>query len=285
MMISRVVPAVAAALLVGLGGAASAQAGPPTGDALGDRQQFDVAAYPPVAGAPVIFDLQQTYWNVLGVRPRAPREVVIRFPRGAKWNGRLFPKCDRKPLAARGPAACPRGSKFATAQVTVALGTSQTTTIQAKMTDFVGTRLHGHPTQLFWVVPEIGAPLLITAEVIPEPRGPYGLALHIGLSPLLGAAANAPPSEGADFPGSAAPLGVIVSIRNVDLTRTLVKPDSRGHPRKVALIAAPLTCNGRWHYAFESVFLTGPPLVSKATQPCVRGAAASSPGDGRPASG
>src|SRR5690349_15216508 len=49
--------------------------------------------------------------------PSAPaplqlKRTTLRFPKGAVVNGRYFPKCKLKAILARGPRACPKGSKL-----------------------------------------------------------------------------------------------------------------------------------------------------------------------------
>ena len=45
-------------------------------------------------------------------RRSSSRAPLLRFPKGAVVNGRRFPKCKIDALRARGPRACPRGSKL-----------------------------------------------------------------------------------------------------------------------------------------------------------------------------
>ena len=49
--------------------------------------------------------------------PAAPAPLqltrtILRFPKGAVVNGRFFPRCNATALRAKGPRACPRGSKL-----------------------------------------------------------------------------------------------------------------------------------------------------------------------------
>jgi hypothetical protein len=142
-----------------------------------------------------------------------------------------------------------------TADVVVALG-AQSATITAKVTDFVGTPLDGRPTQLLYVVPQVGPPFILTGVIRNEPSGRYGLAESIDLTKLPGGTSLTP-----------SPV-VIVSIHNVDI-HTSVKRVVNGAVAHTPLIVAPPTCNGFWDYAFESIYPSGPPLTSTTTQPCV----------------
>jgi hypothetical protein len=230
--------------------APAAWGGVPTSDGLGNVQQYDISAAPPVTKAGIVFDLQQTYWNQFGLPPRAVREVVLRFPAGVVWNGERFPQCDAARLLASGPSACPPNSQFATADIGTAVG-PQATSVGAKATEFVGHAKEGHPTQLFYVVPQVGPPFVLTALVTNDRTGPYGIALRIDLTGLPGGTPLTP-----------SPI-VITSIHNVD-TRSSV---DGGH---TPLIEAPATCTGLWRYAFDSVFLDGSVLRSTTAQPCVQ---------------
>lgn len=250
----RLVPLVTLVVVCGAS-PVGAQGDEPTGDKFGDMQELEILASPPVAGAGIVFDFQQTYWNTLGLVVRPPVEAIIHFPRGVLWNGALFPHCDPQLLRSRGPKVCPPGSKFATGEVVAAVG-AQALTIRADLTDFVGPSAQGYASQLLYVVPEIGSPFLLTGVIRDETSGPYGLAEHVNLRDLP-----------AGSPLTPTPI-VIVSIHNVD-QHTSVSSVTRDRRRQVPLIVAPTTCAGSWHYAFETVFLGGPSLISTSQQPCV----------------
>jgi hypothetical protein len=230
---------------------AASVAGEPVIDARGNVQQFDVAASPPVPGRGIIFDFQLTDLNLTGARPTPPTEVVLRFPRGVVWNGARFPKCRPARLRARGAAACPAGSRFASGRVLLDGRPLFADLLTARVRAFVGTPQHGHPTQVFLVEPSVGPRVVVIGELRSEPRGPYGAALHVDLR---------------DLPAlpSGEPVAIITSFHLVD--RHLSR---RGRP----LIVAPRRCTGWWGYSAESRFATGPPLVSPTRQPCAAGRA------------
>jgi hypothetical protein len=250
------IASVACALaVVSLAVTATAVADGPVGDGLGDVQTFSAAASPAQPSAGIIFDIRTTYVNELGVPAlRSPTAVVIHFPRGTVWNGPLFPHCDPAALAARGPAACPPGSEFATAQASAAVGL-QALELPASLTEFVGPSLDGLPTQLFYAVPAIGPPFVLTAVVRDDPAGPYGISLDISLAAVPGAT-----------PLSGSPI-VLVAIHNVDQHTSVVR-EVGGRMVTTPLIVAPPVCHGSWAYAFDSVFAIGPPLTSTTDQPC-----------------
>jgi hypothetical protein len=232
----------------------TAAAAGPVYDGLGNLQEQDIQAAPPVAGAGVAFEFQQTYLNILGLAPRPPLENVIHWPRGAVWNGALFPQCDPVLLRTEGPVACPANSHFLDGAATAVVGV-QAVKIQATVTGFVGTPQDGHPTQVFYVVPTVGPSFVLVGVLIDEPEGPYGLAEHLDLRSMPGATALTP-----------SPI-VITSFHSVDL-HTYVSRSVNGQPSLVPLSVAPKECSGYWYYAIDNHYLLGPSMRSESRQAC-----------------
>lgn len=224
-------------------------------DDLGNIQEQDIEAAPPVAGAGIAFDFQQTYLNIFGLPPRPPRENVIHWPAGAVWNGSLFPQCDPLELQAHGPGACPANSEFLSGEAVAAVG-SQLVTITARVTGFVGKPQSGNPTQLLYVVPQAGPAFVLVGILRDEPEGPYGLAEHISLGAVPGATPLTP-----------SPI-VVLSFHSVD-QHTYVSREVNGISELVPLTVAPAACNGYWYYAIDNVYEAGPVLRSTSRQPCM----------------
>jgi hypothetical protein len=223
-------------------------------DELGDIQEQDIEAAPPIAGAGIAFDFQQTYLNIFGLPPRPPTENIIHWPLGTVWNGDLFPQCDPSDLLERGPAACPANSQFLSGEGVAAVG-SQLVTITATITGFVGTPQNGDPTQVFYVVPQIGPAFVLIGVLRNEPEGPYGLAEHLSLNTIPGATGLSP-----------SPI-VVLSFHSVD-QHTYVTRNVNGRTVAIPLTVAPPTCDGYWYYAIDNIYAVGAPLRSTSRQPC-----------------
>ncbi len=224
-------------------------------DNLGNIQEQDIEAAPPVAGAGIAFDFQQTYLNIFGLPPRPPIENIIHWPAGAVWNGDLFPQCDPAKLQALGPAACPENSQFLSGEAVAAVG-SQLVTITAAVTGFVGKPQNGYPTQLLYVAPQVGPAFVLVGVMRNEPEGPYGLAEHISLRPTPGATALTP-----------SPI-VVLSFHSVD-QHTYVSRVINGRTETIPLTVAPPACvGGFWHYSIDNIYELGASLRSTSRQAC-----------------
>ena len=247
----REAAAIATAMIAAIAPGAAQAA---TSDGRGDTQTFSAGLSPAVPSGGVVSNIQMTYSNELGFPAwRSQTAVVITFPPGAAWNGALFPQCDPAALARRGPAACPAGSEFATAQVSAAVGL-QLLQLPARMTEFVGKPVQGLPTQLYDVVPAIGPPFVLTGLVR---NAANGFSIDLDLSGVPGAT-----------PLNGSPID-IDAVHNLDM-HTSVTRTVNGRRVTTPLIVAPPVCDGSWDFEFASVFASGPPLVSQAQQACAR---------------
>lgn len=236
----------------------SAHAGAPTTDGFGNWQQIDIQAQPPIANAGIAYDFQATYLNAWGLPPRPPSKQIIRWPRGARWNGAQFPQCDPTQLQAVGPAACPPNSLFLRGEAVAAVGL-QALKIRATIQGFVGTPRNGHETQVFYIEPDLGPSFVLTGVFVDETSGPYGASEYFDFTEIPGATALLP-----------SPI-VVLSFHSEDL-HTHIQTYVNGQEVMVPLTVAPPSCeSGFWYYALESYYRVGKPLKSTGRQPCTPG--------------
>ena len=115
--------------------------------------------------------------------PAAPAPLqltrtLLRFPKGAVVNGRHFPKCKVDALRARGPRACPRGSKLGSG---TARGAAPpiVDNVDAKVTLYNGAGGGRNPSVIIYSIPDLG-PIITIEGVIKSGRGtPYGYVLDV----------------------------------------------------------------------------------------------------------
>ena len=120
--------------------------------------------------------------------PAAPAPLqlshtTLRFPKGAVVNGRFFPKCKAAALQARGPRACPRGSKLGSG---TARGAAPpiVDSVNAKITLYNGAAGGRNPSVIIYSVPDLG-PIMVMEGVIKPGRGtPYGYVLDVDVPPI-----------------------------------------------------------------------------------------------------
>ena len=87
---------------------------------------------------------------------------MLRFPKGAVVNGRYFPKCKPAALRARGPRACPRGSKLGSG---TARGAAPpiVDNVNAKVTLYNGAGGGRNPSVIIYSIPDLGPVMTIEA--------------------------------------------------------------------------------------------------------------------------
>jgi hypothetical protein len=120
--------------------------------------------------------------------PAAPAPLqltrtLLRFPKGAVVNGRRFPKCKIAALRARGPRACPRGSKLGSG---TARGAAPpiVDNVNAKVTLYNGAGGGRNPSVIIYSFPDLG-PIITIEGVIKPGRGtPYGYVLDVAVPPI-----------------------------------------------------------------------------------------------------
>lgn len=98
-------------------------------------------------------------------------------------NGRFFPRCKAAALRARGPRACPRGSKLGSG---TARGAAPpiVDSVNAKITLYNGSAGGRKSSVIIYSVPDLG-PIMTMEGVIESGRGtPYGYVLSVDVPPI-----------------------------------------------------------------------------------------------------
>lgn len=110
--------------------------------------------------------------------------TLLRFPKGAVVNARFFPKCSPAALRARGPRACPKGSKLGSGSAIGLAPPIVTDPVNTKITLFNGTLEGRNPTIIIYALPDLG-PVMTLPGVLRSGRGtPYGYILDTPVPPI-----------------------------------------------------------------------------------------------------
>jgi hypothetical protein len=237
--------------------AASALAGQAGTDANGDFIDLNVAVSPPIAGtskAPrgvgVSFDSFSGN-RINGNAPVVSTAIVVRFNKGFKDNGLLFPSCK---INTTGLSKCPRSTQIATGTAEASLpgaNGAPPSFVPATLVGYNGKPLAGKAPTLIFIASINGQPATeLDFTVKQQSSGPYGLAFTSIEFP------NLPPS-----PFSITKFSVTVPDQTV--TRKV-----GGKRVKVHLIEAPTSCRGSWKFAQTDTPTTGAPLTATDSQPC-----------------
>lgn len=219
---------------------------------------LNVAVSPPVAGtAKVPQGVGVSFDSFIGNRingntPSNNTSITVRFNKGFKENGRLFPSCKINPTAV---TTCSKSAQVGTGAAEVVPSSKSLTPVfvPAKLIAYNGKPLSGKAPTLIFIAVLGGKPVAeldFTAKQ--QPIGPYGLAF----SEVV-------------FPSSTGP--------QFDITKFSVKfPDRtvthkvHGKSVKVHLIEAPTTCPGSWQFAQTNTFSDAAPLTATDSQPCIK---------------
>lgn len=110
-------------------------------------------------------------------------KTVLRFPKGARVNGRFFPRCNANALRARGPKACPRGSQLGSG---TARGAAPpiVDNVNAKITLYNGSAGGSRSSVIIYSVPDLGPIMTMEGVVQPGGRSPYGYVLSVDVPPI-----------------------------------------------------------------------------------------------------
>jgi hypothetical protein len=161
--------------------------------------------------------------------PAAPAPLqltrtVLRFPKGAVVNGRNFPKCKIAELRARGPKACPRGSKLGSG---TARGAAPpiVDNVDAKVTLYNGAGGGGNPSVIIYSIPDLGPIITLEGAIEKDRNGPYGYVLDVAVPPIK-TLPNAPDA----------------SVTFFDVTTRDLTVRRRG--RTIHYIEGPVLCDG-----------------------------------------
>jgi hypothetical protein len=196
-------------------------------------------------------------------QPPPLKQVVIRFNKGGIFNGKLFPKCKFAKLQARGPKACPKGSRVGTGTAT-ASAKPIVDLVNAKVTIFNGELRGGVPTVLLYNVPDISSPITVFGTVQKKSstscangagKCDYALTFNVPEIPTL--------------PG--APPASVLTVKTKTLN-VFIKKKKRVHGKrktvKIPYIGAPKGCPGKWVADASFTFYDGQASTSVASLPC-----------------
>lgn len=225
----------------------------------GDFIDLNVAVTPPVAGTPkapqgvgVSFD------SFTGNRISAGAEsvntsIVVRFNKGFKINGALFPACKINPT---GVSKCPKSTQIGTgvaeAELPGANG-APPTFIPAKLIAYNGKPFKTRaPTIIFSALLNGKPSAELDFTAAQQPQGRYGLAFTQIQFPSAGG-----PSFG-------------ISKFSINVPDRTVTRKLHGKLVKVHLFEAPTTCNGSWVFSETNTFSTQSPLTATDSQPCAK---------------
>jgi hypothetical protein len=220
---------------------------------------LNVAASPPVAGTAkkprgvrVSFD-SFTGNRINGNLPSRNTSITVRFHKGFKWNGKLFPACKINPTAVtRCPRATRIGGGAGEAQVPGSNG-APPTFVSAKLKAYNGRPFRGKaPTLIFIATLNGTSSTEFDFTVKQQPRGPYGLAFR-----------------DISFPG-AAPAPFSISKFSVSIPDKSRMRKAHGKSTRVHLVEAPTTCHGSWKFAQTNTFSNAAPLTATDSQPCLK---------------
>ncbi len=254
-----IVLAVTAATMAGAGVALAGQAATsPNGRFI----DLNVAVTPPVAGtakAPrgvgVSFD-SFTGNRINGNTPSNNTSVTVRFSKGFKYNGAMFPSCAIS-IVPTAVSTCPKSARISTGSAEAAVagvGGAPPSFIPATLNAYNGKPLAGTKAPTLIVIASInGKPAAENDFTVKQqPTGPYGLAFTSIQFP------NLPPAA-------------------FDITKFSLKFSDRtithkvkGKSVKVHLVQAPTTCTGSWQFAQTDTFSDAAPLTATDSQPCVK---------------
>jgi hypothetical protein len=213
---------------------------------------------------PIRLAINVTFGNTDPAAPQPPylKKVVIRFNEGGTYNGKLFPKCKASALLAKGPSACPKGSKIGKGTSTAA-AQPVLPSVNAALTLFNGEPKGGNPTVIIYAVPDISSPLTIVGTVRKGPkvscgdggRCDYVLEFDVPDIPTLPGQPNA---------------AVLTTKTQTDNIFIKKKKRVKGKRRtvKIPLIGAPTKCTGKWVADSTVSFGDGSSANAETTAAC-----------------
>ena len=161
--------------------------------------------------------------------PAAPaplqlERTLLRFPKGARVNGRFFPKCTVAILQRRGPRGCPRGSRLGGGRARGA-APPIVDSVAAKVTLFNGPAVGGNSSLIIYSLPDLGPVLIQSGVLRPDRRGRYGYVLSVDIPPI-----------------KTLPSAPDASVTFFDATVNNRSVRRRG--RRINYIDSPVLCNG-----------------------------------------
>jgi hypothetical protein len=212
---------------------------------------------------PITLEINVSTADPAATQPPPLKNVLIRFNKGGQFNGKLFPKCKFSALQARGPKACPKGSKVGTGSA-VASAKPIIDRVNATVTVYNGEPKGGKPSVLLYNVPDISSPITVQGTV--EKKSSVSCANGAGQCdyflnfdvPLIPTLPNAPP---------ASVLSVKTKTLNVFVKK---KKRVKGKRRtvKIPYIGAPKECKGKWVADLSITFQDGQTTSDVTDLPC-----------------
>lgn len=159
-----------------------------------------------------------------GPAPEPLTRVLLRFPKGAKTNGKSYPKCSTSSLAGKGVAGCSKSTRIGSGTATAA-ALPIVPKVNANVTLFNGTLVGGSPSVIIYAIPDIGPNQIYQGPLQKGGGTPYGYVLDTKVPPIQ-TLPGAPDASVTSFSATVNP-----------------KPVKKGK-RRIPYIEAPLLCNG-----------------------------------------
>jgi hypothetical protein len=211
---------------------------------------------------PIRLAINVAFSDPAAQQPPALRKVVIRFNEGGTYNGKLFPKCKASALLAKGPSACPKGSKIGTGSAT-ASAQPVIPLVNATLSIFNGEPKGGVPTVILYAVPDISSPLTIVGTVAKKSstacgdggKCDYVLTFDVPDIPTLPGQPNA---------------SVLTTKTTTSSVFVKKKKKVKGKKKtvKIPLIGAPVKCTGKWVADSTVTFADGTTATAKTSAAC-----------------
>ncbi len=171
----------------------------------------------------------RTVFNITDPSAPAPLQLdrtTLRFPKGSVVNGRYFPKCKLTAIQARGPRACPKGSRLGGGKARGA-APPIVSSVDAKVTLFNGVPVGNDPTVIIYSLPDLG-PVITSYGVLKSSRSSrYGYVLSVDIPPIK-TLPSAPDASVTFFD---------TTVNNLSVRRGR---------RRINYIDSPVLCNGTY---------------------------------------
>jgi hypothetical protein len=210
---------------------------------------FKAELKPATAGKPAALDVQIASSEPGQPQPPIMNRIVIKFNKGGKYNFSKFPRCNLASLQAKGPNACPSGSKIGTGTgVGRALPVVEDP-VNAKLALFNGSKVGGKDAVFVYVFPDLGPTFVTVCKISLKPQGSFDYTLDCSIPPI-----KTLPS---------APDASVVTVKTKTDKKTVKKSG-----KKYPLIVAPKKCTGKWKSEAQFFFATGATATTKYSGKC-----------------
>jgi hypothetical protein len=225
----------------------------------GEFVDVHVAVTPPVAGTANVprgvgLSVDSFTGNRIdGDTPSDNSGTVIRFNRGFKENGALFPACRLNPTAL---STCSRPEQIGKGTAEVAMlgtGGAPPTFVPATLAVYNGRPLAGTAPTLIVIASVGGKPVTeVDFTAGQQPNGRYGLAFDeiVFQSP------------------SSTPPGFQITKFSFRIPDRTVALRVNGKSVKFHFLVAPTTCSGSWQFAQTNTYSNASPRTATDSEPC-----------------